>query len=746
MPLTKTPGPWLFLFVALCGAGCSRKTPAELRTELLQSAAREATASRFTAEQIVLRRAQKLFPSDAEIQYRLGRSYRLSGQAWLSADCLKKAVEIDASHRGAQLELARLMAVSSDKKVLLEARRKVEAALESAPNDAEALSILALVEWRLGERGEAEHHMAEAQTRTPDSLRTALALAEMRLAQQDRGGAEEALRQASKNPRTAQAAFIALGELNASDNRPAEAEQNFRAALARGRDVLPLVSLANFLMRTGRTAEAEPLYRELAARPDPVLRGVHAEFLFRTGRVPEGLKELEEAHAHDPDNRTVRRQLLSAYRAAGKNKELSQKVDALLQRNPKDAEALAERAAFRISAGQLVEARQDLDTVLEFEPNHASAHYLAAKIHQARGETAGRRESLTAALKTDPQMLAARLELAHVLLGSSPRSALDLLDKAPPAQRQDLAWQVERNWALAAAGDSVQLEKGVQRGLEKARVADFLLQQAALQVMKRDFDAARKTAAELLERDPQDVKALEVVVRTRVAENRPNDALRAIEKQVAARPGSARLRAFQGRVLVSLERPEEARRAFEEALRLAPHHLPSQVALASLDSAAGRPMEARQRLQQACERNPQSAAPWLVLGDLEIRAGQPDKALEHYKKALDLEPANLQALNNVADLLSEYAHQPDQALPYALKAKELSPEAPFVLHTLGWILCQRGMWSAGVPHLESAVERQPDTQARYHLALAYARTGRTELGRKMYEEARKSDPSLRWIE
>jgi len=734
------------LAAGLLNVDCSRKSAAEHRQSMLDAAAGEASKGKLAAEQILLRRMLKEFPNDAEAQYRLARSYRLSGQPWYAAPLLRRALENDPRHRGAERELVRLMAVNSDQKVLLEARSKAEALVEGDPKDAEALGILSLVEWRLGERGEAERHMDQARQGLSDSLRMALALTEMRLARNDTVGAESALREATANPKLAQEAHLALAELYAGTDRPVEAERSYRAALANRRDAYTLLGYANFLVRAGRRQEAEPLYAELAAQPDASFHVMHAEFLVRSGRVTDGLQELKALYAKEPENRVIRRQLLITYRLAGRGEEANQTALEMLKRNPRDPEALIDRAGTRLAAGQCTEAKQDLDQVLEREPNNALAHFLSSKVHQRTGQTASRRESLSATLKADAYFLPARVELAHMVLRSAPQTALEILDKAPEKQKADLVYLSERNWVLLALGDAKALAEGVRKGLARAPMPDFLLQQAALQMLRHENASARKTAMQLLQRDPEDTKALDVIVRSRLAEKQPAEALQALDLQASAHPRSARLRAYQGQTLLALGRQPEARAAYEAALALSPGDMSSQVALASLDAGGGRLQAARARIDKARQESPNFPPVWLVAGDLELRSGNSEGALECYRHALDLDPENIQALNNVADLLTEHAGRPDEALRYALRAKELSPDLPVVEHTLGWILCKRGMWQAGVPHLESAVKRRPEPQAKYHLALAYAQTGKREQGRRLYDEARRSEPGLPPVE
>jgi Tfp pilus assembly protein PilF len=105
-------------------------------------------------------------------------------------------------------------------------------------------------------------------------------------------------------------------------------------------------------------------------------------------------------------------------------------------------------------------------------------------------------------------------------------------------------------------------------------------------------------------------------------------------------------------------------------------------------------------------------------------------------------------LNNLSYDLTEHAKQPDEALKYAQKAKELAPGDGRVAHTLGWVLYQKGLYSAAVTQLESAVSARNlapgDDLGRlqYHLAMACFRSGNRERGKQALEAAAQIAPAL----
>ena len=121
-----------------------------------------------------------------------------------------------------------------------------------------------------GRATEAEEVLVRAVERAPDQawLRRSLALA--LLARQDAAGAEPQLRQALALAPDDPEANETLGALLSQSGRPVEAEHYHRAALPRLKDPHRCLSnLAVALQMQGRHAETEQCYREaLALRPD----------------------------------------------------------------------------------------------------------------------------------------------------------------------------------------------------------------------------------------------------------------------------------------------------------------------------------------------------------------------------------------------------------------------------------------------------------------------------------------------
>ena len=125
------------------------------------------------------------------------------------------------------------------------------------------------------------------------------------------------------------------------------------------------------------------------------------------------------------------------------------------------------------------------------------------------------------------------------------------------------------------------------------------------------------------------------------------------------------------------------------------------------------------------------------------RPNLPSRSTE-FRKSVAADAQSIGTLpNNLAYLLADYANKPDEALAYAEKARELGPGQPDYADTLGWVFYQKGIYSSAVKQMETAAaEKKTDALVRYHLAMAYAKSGDATRSRAAYEAALKLNPNL----
>lgn len=139
-------------------------------------------------------------------------------------------------------------------------------------------------------------------------------------------------------------------------------------------------------------------------------------------------------------------------------------------------------------------------------------------------------------------------------------------------------------------------------------------------------------------------------------------------------------------------------------------------------------------MEQWLEKHPDHMTARLVLGESYTRADQLQMARKTYEQVLKIQPTNVGALNNLANVLRRLGDP--MALNYAEKAYALAPASPIVLDTLGWLLVRKGDAKKALPLLRDASLRESqNAEIRYHLAVVLERLGRVSEAKRELRQA-----------
>jgi tetratricopeptide (TPR) repeat protein len=734
---------WGLALLALVLSGCAR-SPEAKKARYIEAGKRLASKKDYSRAILEFKNAAQVTPKDPQPYYEAALIY-ITLSDWNNAvTLLKKVIELDPRHTAAQLRLAQIMAGTSDVELLNDANKRLNELLSISPDTMDVLTALAVTEWKLAKKEDAEQHLREAFEKFPDHLSTSVALARIRIANRDFAGAEEILKKTAGQTPPSANSLVALGAFYAFRGRSAEAEQQFRRAIqVDGKHGLALLHLAAIQLRAGKPEEAEQIYKQLSAIGRQY-RPLHALFLLESGKTEAAINELEKLWKADPEDRYTRNQYVAALVSSGRSASAEELLTQVLKKNPRDTDALLQRSRLHVNAARYVEAQRDLNQVLHFQRDSAEAHYLLSKVHEARGEMLNQKEKLGQVLQLKPDALKARLELANLHMRSNAaKLALSVLDEAPGAQKNEAPVVAERNWALIASGQVAEAQKAIEQALSKTRTADLLHQDAYMKLGAKRYDEARKSLHEALAKNPEDVRALTLLVRSHAVQKQMAAAVKEVQAYAAQRPKAAPVQVFLGRVLLDSGNRAQARSAYEAAKAADPKLVEADLMLAQLDTIEGKLDQATQRLTGVVTKAGK-AGPIvsLWLGQVEEMKRNPSAAIAHYRKVIEANENNAVALNNLAYLLAEHTNQSDEALKHAQKAKELAPENPDYEDTLGWVLYRKGLYDLAVKHLESAAAKKNAAVLKYHLAMAYAKAGNQQRARTTLEDALRVDPNV----
>ena len=733
-----------FLPMLIFGLSSCALSPEARRDKYLASGKKLIEKKDYRRAVLEFKNALRAKPRDAEAYYKLGLAYLGAQDVGGAVSCFKKAIELNPKHVGAQLSFAQLLASATNPSLLEEANKRLVSLLSDNPDNPDALNTLALTELKLGKVQDGMGHLSRLLEKDPSQLTSSILLAQAMWAQHDVKGAEGVLKQAcEKNPKAA-APLIALGSFYANLNRLPDAEQQFRRALDLASDNLEAQSnLAMLLSQQGHNQEAETFFRRLATSSDANYKPLLGIFLFEQGRRDEAVREFERLHKTDPDDRQARTRLVAGYRAVNRTPDAEKVLSGALKKNPADLDALLQRSELYIAAKNFAQAETDLNQVLHYRPTSGEAHFVLARVRQLQGSALTQRQELGEAIRLNPYLLTARLELAQLLLlANDGKGAIAILDEAPPAHKNLPVLLVQRNWALWTTNNMAELRKGIDQGLAVQRSPDFLIQDGLWKLRAGNYAGARAPLEEALKLNPGDLRALEAIRGTYLAQNQPIQAIQKVKEYAGSALKSAPAQQFLGNLLMVHGDAKEARAALVTANADDPTFIPAYLSLAQLDVTERKFDDAAARLQKVLSLNSGNTTARLWLAHIEETKGNHEQAMKNYRDVVAADPGNAQALNNLAYLTSEYANQPSEALQYAQKAQELAPQNLEYADTLGWILYRKGVYPSALKYLERSGSQRGNVVWKYHLAMAYTRTGDLKRGRELFEAAVKQNPNV----
>ncbi len=238
------------------------------------------------------------------------------------------------------------------------------------------------------------------------------------------------------------------------------------------------------------------------------------------------------------------------------------------------------------------------------------------------------------------------------------------------------------------------------------------------------------------------MRALQILSETYKGQKTGAAPLEKTKEYAALHPKSAPVQDFLGVMLMANGDRTQARSAFNAAKQADPRFMKADLSLAQLDVLDGKLDDAQKRLQGVISGQDDNLTAHLWLGNVEEMKGDHTAAMDQYRRVMLADPGNAQAANNLAYLLDQYRSGSEEALQYAEKAVELRPERSAYCDTLGWIFYRKGLYEPAIKYLQKASSDNSDVVWKYHLAMAYAKTGDVGRAREELQQALRLNPKV----
>ena len=731
--------PAILLVVLTAGCGPSRgvEEAAEAPRTGDERAAQDQRRQRIDA----YRSAVHANPSDGEARFRFAQVLLENGDWAVAAPEAIRAADLLPDHAEAQV-LAVSMLLGQQR--FTEALERISRRRAVHPDDPKLHILFGNAKAGLPNSWSViEHHDREWRSgRRPDQMPTS------RRSEASDRQAEDAFQRARTLAPHIPEATLALANLAWAQGRLREGDAYLRRVADQSpHDVLVNRALGWSYSAKGQHGDAEKYLRAAASSGEPDSMLALADYYAGQERAEDALAILSRmASGQDPGE-------VAALRAAGLELRLGRPRDALgrteriLQRDSSQPGALLIKAQVLLLDGDVDQALTIAGSVRDRAPGSREARATFGRALLAAGRREQAFEELRAAWRLDRTDAAVALELAALAVALDRQAeALNLAQQAVRLNPGDLVASITLVRALLRSSDSrpsdlSTAERVLAPLLAQAGVSsELLVLQAAIQTARRQHEAARSTYLTALRAEPDSLDALSGLVGLELSGGQGARVRPRVAQALAAHPWHPEYLLLGARVASAVGDTPTAESALRTALTLSPGHTAATLLLADMLARQNRADEAKAVIEQALARQPTSFDLQLSLTQLLEQLGQVAEARTRYER---LAAPNRQGAIASARLAALHVNQGgslDVALNLALTAKQYRPSDPMVNDTLGWVYVRKGLPALGIPPLEDAVRAQPDRSAfRYHLGMAYQRTGRTAKARDELTRALELD-------
>jgi tetratricopeptide (TPR) repeat protein len=756
-----------------CGGAESRKAK-----HLEKGQAFLATGN-FEKARIEFRNALQIAPNDSDARYDNGVVDEKLGNMREAAQFYQGALETNSNNVRARASLGRLYLLSG---LADEALQKIKLGFDKYPDDVGLLTIRAAARTQLKDIKGATEDAERAFQLAPNNEDAVAVLAGIYKSQNQTDKARALLEEAIKRTPSTIDLRLALAQLYASDGRQAQVEA-LLLDLVRLRPTEPAhrLRLAQYYARADHNDEAERVLRQ-AVKDLPDDRGLKTglvqflaarrsreaaenelntliaanptdyELKFSLGQFYEEGKQAAKAEAVYKEviaqARTdgpgiIARDRLAALRIRQNDAPAAEKLIAeVLEKAPRDNDALILRGNLALAQKNPKSAIADLRAALRDQPNAVGVMRTLARAHLANGEPALAEETMRRALEVDPKDANIRADLAELLtqLGK-PEQAKPVIDELVKQQPNNTA-ALDIQFKVDAANKDIGAAKAAADeivALQPKQSLGYLYQGMVAETEKRLDDAAR-LYGKSLEMAPDAIEPLQGITRVLVELKRAPEALKRLDAVIAAYPEVPFAANLKGEALVELQKSADAQIAFHTAIERSPKWPVPYRNLALAEFRAKDTVGAIATLQAGIGKIANPEALESELASLYEQLGKYDEAIQVYETALRRSPKSEVAANNLAMLLVTYKKDP-QSLDRAkaLSAGFENSSSSALLDTYGWVLYKRGESSAAVTVLETSAAKTPDSPVLlYHLGMAQAMAGQSDAARESLTRSLKS--------
>ena len=660
----------------------------EARYKLAEAYVQSGDARRAAREYV---RAADLLPKDIQAQVKAGQFLLLAEQFEDAKTRAHNALALDRRNIDAQILLANSLAGLKDLDGAIE---EIEEAIKLDPQNTLGYAGLGAMQQAANRQAEAEAAFKKAVEVNPQSIPAQLGLANFYWAARKKDETAQALAAAHKlDPdNTLTNRMLALFQI--AIGQPAKAEPYLAKLAEDAKNINAQIVLADYYIASGRSKDAVPVLQRLASVKET--RGTAdlrlAKLDFREGRRPE---------AH-------------------------RRLDALLTREPNNAEAMVLQGEFLLAEGKYDDAISRLLSAVAANSNSTEAQFALGRAYAAKNDREQAIKAFNETLRLNPRAVSAQLELSRLeLAGGRVDNSVQLAEQALKNAPGSADARLALVRSLTARRDVRRAESELQILTKQYPNSTAVQTQAGIvAALKGDTSGASKSLTRALELDQNNLEALSVLISLDFSAKNRAGAISRIDSRLARTPNDPAVLLLAARTYARAGDLAKAEQLLRKTVEVDASNFDAYSMLGRLYISQRRLDEALAEFQLLSKRQARPVQAHTVAGVILEAQNKPQEARKHYEQALALDPDMPVAANNLAWMFAETGENLDMALQLAQAATRRLPNNAAIQDTLGWIYYKKGLAALAIAPFQKSIELDPKNPIfHFHLGLAHLKNG-----------------------
>jgi tetratricopeptide (TPR) repeat protein len=747
----------LCLLITAIFTGCSRD-PNVRKQKYFASGEKYYAEGKYREAAIQYSNAVQIDSRFAQAHYQLSQSYLKLGDGVRASQELFRTVELAPDNYRAHTDLANLLVTvrnidgSPSQEALKQAKPHLDLLREKVPNVPETHEAWADYYAAQNDLPNAEKEMEQAITLDQSRSESYLMLAVLQMRSNLPDRAESNFKTAVSVDPKAMNAQLALGSFYQAHNRLAEAEQQFRHAIeVDPKDPTPRAALVRVFAQEGKTEEAEALLRQTKRDLSDNSEGytMLGDYYFAINDIDKALSEYASIFKDHPKDPKVKRNYIQLLILKNQLDEASKLNDQILQKSPRDIDALVYKAQIQIRQNNSGGAVETLQKALQNSSDNAVAHYQLGVAFSQQHDLTRAESEWREAVRLKPDLIDAQRSLGTLEIGRGDITATLQTADQIIALRPDLPEGfLIKGLADMMRQDFAEAQQDAENAAQRAPQSPApYVQLGQIQLAQKHFSEAEKFYGEALDKDPASSDGLSGLMNTYFAEKQITKAIAAANAQIQKVPNNSNFYDLLGTALFNGNKDiAGAEVALRKAIELDKNNADALEKLGKIYVEKGSLDQALAIYQQAVKDNPGEARFYILAGELYESKQAWDQAKSMYEQALKISPDNPLACNNLAYVILEQGGNLDVAMGMAQTARRVKPDWANAADTLGWAYYRKGIYQSAINQFQEAMRLNqkigaPDTSVfHYHLGLAYQKSNQISLARQQLEKAVKLSP------